>query len=116
MLFLLGLVIGVLVVIFTLQNIAVITVTFFSWQFTGSLSLIMLMTMLTGVLVALLMVLPQSIDTFLKSKRFKKEIKRLEDELHHQKQLTIFAKKTLPTPEIIAHIEHGAIEKPHALI
>ncbi len=112
MLFLFGLALGVLAVIFTLQNVAVVTVSFFAWHLTGSLAVILMMTMLAGVLIALLMVLPQSIDTYFESRRLKKDIKRLEGELAHQKELVVFAKKTPPTSSDIANIEQGAIGHP----
>ena len=111
MLFLLGLAIGILAVIFTLQNVAIITVSFFAWHITNSLAVIMMFTILSGVLIALLMVLPQSISTYFESKRLKKDIKRLEGELAHQKELVVFARKTAPTHEELLQIEHGAIEK-----
>lgn len=112
MLFLLGLALGILAVIFTLQNVDVITVSFFSWHITGSLAVILLFTILSGVLIALLMVLPQSIGTYFEARTLRKRIKQLEGELEHQKQMTAFAHKTPATPSDIAHIEHGAIEKP----
>lgn len=111
MLFLFGLALGILAVIFTLQNVTVITVSFFAWHLTGSLAVILMMTILAGVLIALLMVLPQSIDTYFDVRRLKKEIKRLESELAHQKELVVFARKTAPTHEELVQIEHGAIEK-----
>ena len=111
MLFLFGLALGVLAVIFTLQNIAIITVSFFAWHITGSLAIILMITLLAGILIALLMVLPQSISTYFESRRLKKYIKQLEGDLAHQKELVVFARKTAPTPEELHQIEHGAIEK-----
>lgn len=110
MLFILGIFLGVLAVIFVTQNIAVITVTFFAWNLTGSLAVILILAILVGILITLLMILPQSIDTFFKYRRFAKEIKKLEEELRRQKELTVFAKKTPPTADDIARIEDGAIE------
>ena len=110
MLFLFGLALGVLAVIFTLQNITVITVSFFAWHITGSLAIILMVTLLAGVLIALLMVLPQSIGAYFEARKLRKEIKRLEGELAHQKELVVFARKTAPTHEELQQIEHGAIE------
>jgi len=111
MLFLFGLALGVLAVIFTLQNITVITVSFFAWHITGSLAIILMVTLLAGILIALLMVLPQSISTYFESRRLRKRIKKLEDELAHEKELVVFARKTAPTHEELVQIEQGAIEK-----
>lgn len=110
MLFILGILLGVLAVIFTLQNVTAITVTFFAWHLTGSLAVILMLAILSGILITLLMILPQSIGNFFKYRRYEKEIRRLEEELRHQKELVVFAKKTPPTPDDIARIEHGAIE------
>ena len=56
-----GLILGALAVIFALQNIAVITVTFLAWQLEGSLAVILLLAMLTGLLVGILISLPNII-------------------------------------------------------
>lgn len=109
MLFVLGIFLGILAVIFTIQNITVITVVFFGWQLTGSLALILMLAILSGILITLLLVLPQSIGNYFKYRRYEKEIQKLEEDLRHQKELTVFAAKVPPTKEDIARIEHGAI-------
>lgn len=111
LLFIMGLLLGGLSVVFVMQNTAVITITLFAWQLTGSLAVVLIMAILAGILITLLMILPESIDTFLKYRKFEKEIKRLEEDLRRQKELTVFAKKTNPTSDDLARIEHGAIEK-----
>lgn len=110
--FILGLILGGIAVVFALQNIDVITVIFFGWQVTGSLSLILLLTMLAGVLVTLLILLPKSIGDYFKYKKLKKENAGLSEELRKQKELTLFAKTTPPTPENISSIEDGVIIHP----
>jgi uncharacterized integral membrane protein len=107
-LFILGLILGGVAVIFTLQNVDVITVSFFSWNLTGSLALILALAISTGVLITILLILPESIKNYFTNRSLKKEIKRLEEELRKQKELTVFAKQTPPTPEIISKIERGA--------
>ncbi len=109
-LFVVGLLMGVVSVIFALQNVAIITVTFFSYQITGSLALILSLAMGTGALIVILLLLPESIRSYFKYKRLKKENERLEEDLRKQKELTVFAKNTPPTEEIISKIEKGAIE------
>jgi lipopolysaccharide assembly protein A len=56
-----GLLLGALSVIFALQNVTPITVTFLAWQIEGSLALVLLMTILTGLVVGLLVSLPELI-------------------------------------------------------
>lgn len=109
-LFIVGLLLGAAAVIFALQNVAVITVTFFSWQLTGSLSLILLLTITSGVLITIFLLLPEFINNYFRYKNLKKENKNLEEELRKQKELTVFAKHTPPTDEEISKIEHGAID------
>ncbi len=50
--------IAVIAVIFALQNIAAVTVTFFFWSFHGSLALVLLLSVIAGVLIILLAGLP----------------------------------------------------------
>lgn len=111
---LLGIILGAVSVIFALQNVAVITVMFFDWQFQGSLALILLLAIATGILISLLIVLPESIKSFFQYRRLKKENIKLTEELRKQKELTVFAKKTPATPEELAKIDQGAIAIPRA--
>jgi uncharacterized integral membrane protein len=108
-LFIIGLILGSVTVIFALQNVTVITVTFFAWQLQGSLALILIMTLLVGMLAAILIVLPEIISKFFTVRKLKKDVAHLEDELKKQKEQTIFAKKTPATPEELSQIEKGAI-------
>jgi uncharacterized integral membrane protein len=108
-LFILGLLLGGVAVVFALQNITLVTVTFFYWQITGSLAAILMAAMLAAVLVTLLLLLPESISNYWRNRKLIKDIERLEEELRKQKALTTFAKNTPPTPERIEQIEKGAI-------
>ena len=108
----LGIVLGAVSVVFALQNVAVITVTFFTWQLDGSLALILLATMLMGVLITLLLILPESIRSHFRYRSLQKENRKLEEDLRKQKELTVFAKKTPLSPETIAKIDQGAIANP----
>ena len=56
-----GLILGALSVIFALQNVAVVTVTFLSWQITGPLAFILLGTLVSGGVISLLVLLPSVI-------------------------------------------------------
>lgn len=108
--FLVGIVLGGLVVVFALQNISVVTVHFFSMQLEGSLALILILATLAGVFIALLTVLPKSVSDYFRYRRLKNQNAQLAEELARQKELTHFARKTAPTHEDIAHIEQGAID------
>lgn len=67
--------------IFVLQNIGTVTVAFFDWQLTSSLALVLLFTIILGIVMTLLVLLPSLIrgDFYLSS--IKKQKKQLEDEL-----------------------------------
>jgi lipopolysaccharide assembly protein A len=110
--FIIGLLIGIAAVIFALQNVEVITVTFFSWELTGSLALILMLAIGAGLLVSALLILPESIKNHFRYRSLKKENAKLAEELRKQKELTIFAKHDIPTEEAISKIEHGAIGGP----
>lgn len=111
----LGTILGGLSVVFALQNIAVIQVKFFSWQLEGSLAIILLLTLVMGVLITLIFLLPESIRNYFKYKKLLKENLRLEEELRKQKELTVFAKTVPPTPSTIEKIEDGAIAESSAV-
>jgi uncharacterized integral membrane protein len=110
----LGIVLGAATVIFALQNVTVITITFFTWQLQGSLALILLLSTGMGVLISLLIVLPESIRSYFRYKKLQKENEKLEEALRKQKELAVFAKKTPATPEELAKIDQGRIADPHS--
>ena len=110
-LFILGIILGSVAVIFSLQNTVIITVTFFSWTLTGSLAIVLLMALGSGILVTLLLLLPEFITNYFKYKVLQRENTKLEEELRKQKQLTVFAHQTAPTKHDLDEIEHGAIEE-----
>src|SRR5512133_737464 len=53
-----ALVIAIIAVIFALQNMTAVTVSFFFWSINGSLALVLLVTLAVGVLISFLASLP----------------------------------------------------------
>jgi putative membrane protein len=53
-----ALIIAIIAVIFALQNAITITISFFIWQFDGSLALILLLTLALGFLISFFATLP----------------------------------------------------------
>lgn len=106
-LFILGILLGAVSVVFAVQNVAVITVSFFSWQLTGPLVYVLLLAITSGILIAVLMLLPESIGNHFRYRSLRKENEKLAEELRKQKELTVFAKNTPPTDAEIAKIENG---------
>ena len=113
-LFILGLLLGAVAVMFSLQNIAVVTVSFFNWQLQGSLAIILLLAIGAGVLVCLLLILPGTIQTSVRLRSLSRENTKLIEELRKHKELTTFAKQENPTKQTIDEIENGAIENPNS--
>jgi len=77
----LGVLLGVVSVMFVLQNISPVTVTFFTWSMDGSLAVILFLALASGVLITLLFLLPSFIRDEFRYSRLKKQTRALEDEL-----------------------------------
>src|SRR4051812_16490273 len=93
-----GVLLGAFSVVFALQNTQVVSVSFFAWHLEGSLALILMAALVMGVIIALLLVLPESIGSYFKYRRLVKGHANLSEELRKQKELTVSAEKR-PTPE-----------------
>lgn len=76
----LGLIIGAVSVVFVLQNIPPVDVNFLTWNLHGSLSVILLATLLVGMLISALVLLPGFISLKWQVGKANKRIKKLEDD------------------------------------
>jgi putative membrane protein len=76
-----GLIIGGAAVLFILQNITPVAVSFFSFHLNGSLSVILLLSLLTGMLVSVLILLPSFIKAEWRLRKLIKENKKLRDDM-----------------------------------
>jgi putative membrane protein len=81
----LGVVLGAVLVIFVLQNVAIVTVSFITWQLTGSLALVLLASIISGVVITLLILLPSLIRDDFRLASLKKQKKEVDDELARTK-------------------------------
>lgn len=106
----LGIALGALTVVFALQNMADVTVSLFAWHFTGSLALVLLATLAMGIVISLLMVLPESIKNYFRYRRLTKANESLAEDLRKQKELTAFAKKTAASPAEISKLDQGRVD------
>jgi len=84
-LLILALAIAIIAVIFALQNTAAVTVSFFVWQFHESLALVLLLTVILGVLIGTLTILPGSIRSKWRLSSQRKKIDLLEKLLQTEK-------------------------------
>jgi putative membrane protein len=94
-----GLILGALSVIFALQNIVPIAVTFLFWQIQGSLALILLLAVLMGVLVGGLLSIPE---VWKNRGRFK-DLKKQKDEL--EKSLDVYKMKISEMEDRVRRLE-----------
>lgn len=81
----LALILAIVAVIFALQNTAAVTLTFFAWEVGGSLSLVVLVTLVIGVLVGWLFVAPSLVKNSLQGSGQRKRIAALEKEVGEYK-------------------------------
>lgn len=80
-----GIILGALSVVFALQNVEVVTVSFFNWSIQGSLSVIILVSLVLGMLIALLLTLPEMVGHGYRMRRLMRENEELESEMRHER-------------------------------
>lgn len=76
-----ALVIALFAVVFTIQNTAMVTVTFLVWKLNHSLAFIFLLAILAGVLISIFISLPSRVKHSVETTNQKKKIKELDMEL-----------------------------------
>lgn len=64
----LGLLLALLIAIFIFQNPSPVIVHLFTWQFEGSLALLLLLTFILGIIISLLVAIPLVIRSITKKK------------------------------------------------
>lgn len=82
----LGAILGAAFIIFVLQNVTPITVTFFTYHLRGSLSIILLLSLVAGMLITVLILLPGLIRDEFRVSKLKKQNDDLANELETTKQ------------------------------
>jgi uncharacterized integral membrane protein len=80
-----ALVVAIVAVIFALYNPGPVMVSFFTWQITGSLSLVLLVTLAIGVVIGLLVIAPSLVKNTIQGSSQRKRITALEKETAEQK-------------------------------
>ncbi len=81
----LGALLGVFSVLFVLQNVTPVTVSFFTWHMDGSLAVMLFLAMLSGILITLLLLFPSYIRDAYRLSRLNKKTRVLEDEIAQHK-------------------------------
>lgn len=98
-LIIIALVIAIIAVIFALQNLTVVTVSFFFWEAHSSLALVLLITLAVGVAISLLASLPGMIRGKLNESSQKKRLVALEAERDTYRQRAEAAEKEVKALE-----------------
>ena len=75
---------AVMAVVFAVQNVEVVPISFLFWQTEGSLALVLLLALVTGVVIGLLVTLPTRIKFSRELSKRKKEIAGLEGTIQEQ--------------------------------
>ncbi len=90
-----ALLIALIAVIFALQNTQVVSINFLAWTFQGSIALEVIVTLIAGVLVGILAMLPASIRSQLQISGKNKEKAGLEASLAQAQQQVAALQKQL---------------------
>ncbi|MDO9086821.1 MAG: LapA family protein [Anaerolineaceae bacterium] len=77
----LALIIALIAVVFTIQNTALVTVTFLFWDINQSLAFVVLLAILSGVLISQFVSVPGKVKRTMENNNQKKKIKELDSEL-----------------------------------
>jgi uncharacterized integral membrane protein len=107
----LGLLIAIVAVVFALQNLAAVTISFFFWNIHGSLALVLLVSVAVGVLISLLTGLPGLIRGRWTIKSQKKKLAVLEAERNSLQQRAEQAEKEVSALEEQLASLSAALEK-----
>jgi lipopolysaccharide assembly protein A len=108
-----ALVIAVVAVVFALQNITIVTVTFLLWSYHGSLALVLLLSVAAGVLISLLFSLPGEIRGKMTNNGQKKKLGLLQSELDENKQRAEKAENEVKGLEEQLATYSAALEEKH---
>lgn len=82
---LIGLILGIALIIFAVQNITTITVAFLGWQIEGSLAFILILAAFAGALITMLVFLPDIVKKNVRLFRLRSKAQKLEEELQDTK-------------------------------
>lgn len=75
-----ALILSLLVTIFAVQNNAATTVRFLFWSVDGSFALVLMVTLMTGILVGILLMVPGSVRHRLKAAELKRQLSAMDQE------------------------------------
>lgn len=90
-----GFILGAGALLFALQNTDIVALTFLGWQFSTSLAILVLASVIVGVLISILAYIPSALSASFRIMGLKKQNKSLvqEVEAHRQAQLAATTKE-----------------------
>jgi uncharacterized integral membrane protein len=91
-------VIALFAVIFALQNTMTVTISLLAWEATGTLSLVLLITLAMGVIIGLLVLAPSTIRYSFTASSHRKRIGVLEKELDERRARVVASQKPVTQP------------------
>ncbi len=95
-----GIILGAGVVIFALQNVQTVMVTFLGWGFEGSVALIVILALLAGIIISWLMAIP----SFIRGMMNESKLRGHNDALH--RELEVHKQKLAETEGKLAEAEN----------
>ncbi len=102
--FIIGILLGAMVVIFALQNTMPVMVSFLGWGFEGSVALIVILSMMAGVVISLLFSLPSFIKGMMAESKLHNRNAALHKELEDHKVMLADAHQKLNgSADVVVH-------------
>lgn len=97
-----GIILGAIAVVFAFQNVAVVTLSFFAWQLSASLAILILGSILCGIVLTLLVLLPSVIRDEFYVASLKRQKREVDEELARVKNSqTVATTQTTTTASTI---------------
>lgn len=109
MIFIIGIIIGGAVVIFALQNLEPVMVSFMGWNFEGSIGFIVLASLFAGVVISLLFSLSTFISGMMAQSKLKGHNQALNNELEKHKEMLSQANQKIADTEKVVIVEERNI-------
>ncbi|MBN2874639.1 MAG: LapA family protein [Spirochaetales bacterium] len=94
------LLVAIVAVLFAAQNSAQVAISFFAWTATGSLSLVLILTLSLGILIGILIMAPSAFKRTIQSSGLKRKLSRMEKEKKKLSAQNSQASEAEATPKI----------------
>ena len=95
----LALVLAILVTTFAVQNFKTVDVNFLTWKLSGSLALVLLITLSVGILIGILVSAPSSLRKRMEMRGVKKNLRQTEKNLVQAQTAATPSPAQMPDPE-----------------